>query len=104
MVVVSNRDIRNINFLSSVFTTSSAQMAHLPSNVAIDVNKHSINNYDNVREKNTSSSNVSFRSASVSLSTFSIPYHERMVINNELPDQEYMEPIDNFQLLYSSDS
>ena len=104
MVVVSNRDIRNINFLSSVFTTSSAQMAHLPSNVAIDVNKHSINNYDNIREKNTSLSNVSFRSASVSLSTFSIPYHERMVINNELPNQEYMEPIDNFQLLYSNDS
>jgi len=40
MVVVSNRDIRNINFLSLVFTTSSAQMAHLPSNVAMDVNKH----------------------------------------------------------------
>ena len=104
MVVVSNRDIRNINFLSSVFTTSLAQMAYLPSNVAMDVNKHSINNYDNVRGKNTFPSNVSSRSTSVSSSTFSIPYHERMVINNEHPNQEHVEPIDNFQLSYSSDS
>jgi len=63
-----------------------------------------INNYDNVRGKNTSPSNVSSRSVSVSSSTFSIPYHERMVINNELSDQEHVEPIDNFQLSYSSDS
>ena len=37
-------------------------------------------------------------------STSSIPYHHRMIINNDLPDQEHMELIDNSQLLYNSNS
>ena len=76
-------------------------MALLPPGVVIDINKHSVNNYDDIRRRNTFSNNVSFRSVSVSLSTFSILYHDRIIINNDLPNQEHIEPIDNSQLFYS---
>ena len=103
-MIALNKDIRNINFLSSAFTNSSAQMAHLSPNVAMDVNDHNVNNYDNVRGRKYSPSNVFSRSASVSSSTSSISYHHRMTINNDLPDQKHVEPINNSQLSYSSDS
>jgi len=103
-MVAPNRDIRNINFLSSVFTTSLVQMACLSPDVAMDIDKHSIDNYDDVRRRNASPSNVFSRSTSVSSSTSSIPYHKRMVINNKLPNQEHVEPIDNSQLVMAKDT
>jgi len=79
-------------------------MACLPPSVAMDIINHNVNNYDNVRERKSSLSNVSFRNISMFSNTSSIPYHKRMVINNKLPDQEHVEPIDNSQLLYSGNS
>ena len=61
-----------------------------------------VDNFDNARRRSPSSSNVSSRSASVELKASSIPYHERMVIQNNLLDEEFREPIDCSQLLYSN--
>ena len=80
------------------------KMAHLPPSVAMNVVNYNINNYDNIRRRKSSLSNVSFRNTSVFSSTSSILWHKRIVINNKLPNQEHVEPIDNSQLLYSGDS
>lgn len=80
------------------------KMAHLPPSVAMNVVNYNINNYDNIRRRKSSLSNVSFRNTSVFSSTSLILCHKRIVINNKLPNQEHVEPIDNSQLLYSGDS
>jgi len=101
-IIAPNRDIRNINLHSSAFTNSSVQMVFFSPGVVMDINKHSVDNYDDMRERKSSPSNVSSRSALVVSGISSIVYHNRMIINNDLPKQEQVEPIDNFQLLYSS--
>ena len=103
-IVAPNRDIRNIHFLSSAFTSFSAQMANLPSNLVMDINNCNVNNYDDVRKRPFSSSKVSSKSASVSSSASSIPYPKRMVINNDLPNDNNKEPIDSSQLPYKDNS
>ena len=94
-MVAPNRDLRNKQFLSSAFTFSTIQMASLPSIVVMDVNK--VNNFDNVRRRSPSSSKVSFRSTSIFSNISSILHHERMIINNNLPDEEFKEPVDVLQ-------
>ena len=101
-MVALNRDIRNINLHSSAFTNSSAQMVFFPPSVAIDIVKHSVNNYDDIRGRKSSSSNISSRSILVVSGISSIIYYNRMIINNDLPEQEQVEPIDNSQLSYSN--
>jgi len=64
-----------------------------------------VNNCDDARGKTSSLfSKVSLRNASVSSKASSIEYHVRMEIQNELPDKEFMEPINNPQLLYNNNS
>jgi len=99
-MVVPNRDLGNMHFLFSAFTTST-QMNPLPSALEMDID--SVDNYDNIRKRTHSSSNTSTRSASVVLQASSLPYYERMVINNDFSDKEIMEPIDSSQLSYSGD-
>jgi len=67
----------------------------------IDINK--VNNFDNVRGRFQSFSNISFKSMSLVSRAFSKLYHERMIINNNLPDKEMVESIDRSQLSYSGD-
>jgi len=69
-------------------------MASLSPVVVMDVNK--VNNFNNIRERSPSSSKVSSRSISVFSSVSSIPYYERMVINNNFFDEEFKEPVDSF--------
>jgi len=78
-------------------------MERLPAGLAmnIDITKK-VNNFDSARGRSPSPSNVSSRSASVKLKASSIPYHERMVIQNDLPDEELREPIDCSQLSYDN--
>ena len=95
-MVAYNRDIRNINLYSSAFTNSSAQIVFFPPGVAMNIDKHSVNNYDDVRERKSFSSNVSSRSVLVVLGVSSIAYYDRMIINNDFPKQEQMKPINNF--------
>jgi len=100
-MVAPNRDLGNKQFSPSAFTSSASQMAHLPADSAMDIDKdNKVDNYDDVRGRSPSSSNVSSRSASVVSKASSIPYHERMVINNDAPDEEFREPIDSSQLSY----
>jgi len=75
------------------------QIARIPANEAID-----IDNYNDIRERMTSSSKASLRSASVTFNTSSIPYHKRMKINNNLPNKELRDPIDSFQLSYKGNN
>ena len=76
-------------------TIHDKKIACLSSSVVIDVNNHNVNNYDNVRKRKFSPSNVSSKSTSVFSSTSSIPYYKRIVINNKLSNQEHIKPIDN---------
>jgi len=101
-MVAPNRNLGNIHFLSSAFTTTSTQMNSLLSTLEMNIN--SINNYDNVRERTHSPSNISTRSTSVVSQASSLLYYERMVINNNLSDKKIVEPINSSQLSSSGDS
>jgi len=68
-------------------------------------NYKNVNNCDDARGRTSSPfSKVSLRNASVSSKASSIEYHARMEIQNKLPDKEFMEPINNPQLLYNNNS
>ena len=57
----------------------------------IDINN--INNFDNIRERFYFLSNILFRSVFL-VSRLSLkPYYERMMINNNLSNKEYVESI-----------
>jgi len=95
-MVVPNRDLGNKQFSSSVFTSSALQMAHLPTDSVMNIDKdNQVNNYDDIRGRSSFSSNVFSRSTFVVLKDSSISYYERMVINNDAPDEEIREPIDS---------
>ena len=98
-MVASNRDLENIGFISSAFITSTTYIHSLPFAMKIDIN--SVNNYNDVRERSHSFSNVSSRSVSLVSRASSRPYYEKMIINNDLPDKEIVKPIDRSQLSYS---
>ena len=68
-------------------------MPSFPSAMEMDVNK--VNNFNDIRERSHSLSNASSRSVSIVSRVSLILYHERMTINNDLPDQEHVEPIDS---------
>ena len=105
-MVAPNRDLRNIHFSTLAFLSTALQMDCLPADSAIDINDYkNIKNYDEGRERTSSLlSKVSSRSTFVSLKATSIKYHIRMEIQNKLPDKEFMEPINNPQLLYDNNS
>ena len=95
-MVAPNRDLGNKQQFSSssAFITSTTQMAWFPAlDLAIDVD--GVNNSNNVRGRSPFSSKVTSRSPSVSLSISSISYHERIVINNDLPDKELNKSINS---------
>ena len=96
-----NRDLENKQFLSLAFISSTVQINPLPSVMEMDINK--VDNCDDIR-RSPSSNKVSSRSISISSSISSIPYHERIVINNDLTDKEFKKPVDSSQLSYKSDS
>ena len=68
-------------------------MHSLPSTMEMDINN--IDNYDDVRERSHSLSNISFRSMSIILKASSRLYHEKMVINNNLLDEKFVEPVNS---------
>ena len=63
-----------------------------------------IDNYNDVRGRKSSPSKASSRSALISSSVSSQPYHERMVLNNDLPDKEVVKPVNSSQLSYKDKS
>ena len=102
-MVVPNRVLGNIQFSPSAFIPTAPQMECLPAGSAMDIDiTKKVDNFDSARGRSPSPSNVSSRSASVKLKASSIPYHERMVIQNNLPDEELREPINCSQLSYDN--
>ena len=73
-------------------------MAKIPADVVIDVND------DNIRERLFLPSKVSLRSTSVTSNTSSIPYYEKIEINNDLLDKEVRDLVDSSQLSYKDDN
>jgi len=57
----------------------------------IDINN--INNFDDIRERSYFLSNISFRSAFLVSGVSLKPYYERIMINNDLSNKEYVESI-----------
>ena len=72
-MVVPIRELVNKHLFTLVFNLIPLQIARIPANEAID-----IDNYNDIRERMTSSSKASLRSASVTFNASSIPYHKRM--------------------------
>ena len=68
----------------------------------MEMNIDNIKNFNDIRERSHSLSNISSRSVSIVSRASLILYHERMIINNDLSNQEHIEPIDSSQLSYSS--
>jgi len=93
----------NIQFSPSAFISTAPQMERLPASSAMDIDiTKKVDNFDNARGRSPSPSNVSSRSASVKSKTSFIPYHERIVIQNNLLDEELRKPIDCSQLSYDN--
>jgi len=101
-MVVPNRDLGNKQFSSSAFTYSTAQMAWLPADSVMDIDD--INFSANVRGRSHSSSRATTRSTLLISSASSILYHEKMEINNDLPDDDFKKPVDSSQLSYKDKS
>ena len=102
-MVASNRDSRNIQISTSAFSSTTLQMDCLPASSAMDIDfNKNVNNFDNVRGRSPSPSRVTSRSTSVISKTSSIPYHERMEIQNDFLEEEFREPIDSSQLSYDN--
>ena len=94
-----NRDLGNIHFVSTAFTTFTIYIHLFPSAMEMDIDK--VDNFDDVRERSQSPSNISSRSMSLVSRASSKPYYERMMIKNNLPNKEIVESIDRSQLSYS---
>ena len=101
-MVVPNRDLGNKQFSSSAFTYSTAQMAWLPADSVIDVDD--IDFSANFRGRSHSSSRATTRSTLLISSASSILYHEKMEINNDLPDDDFKKSVDSSQLSYKDKS
>jgi len=97
-MVVPIREVVNIHFSNSASAITHFSMAQLPSNMDMDINCNII------RGRSASSSKANSRNSLVSSSTSSIPYHQCMEINNDLPDIEIQDPIDSSQLSYKGNS
>ena len=80
-MVALNRDLRNIQFFTSAFSSTTPQIDCYPASSAIDIDLYKkVNNFDNARRKSPSLSKVISRSASVESKTSSISYYKGIVI------------------------
>ena len=78
-------------------------MEYLPASLVINIDiTKKVNNFDSARGRSSSPSNVFSKSVLVKSKASSIPYHKRMVIQNDFPDEKLREPINCSQLLYDN--
>ena len=98
-IVVPKRELRNIHFSTSAFISTTTYMACIPASDVMN-----INNYSDVRERTHFTSKASFRSALISSSVLSQPYYKKIVLNNDLSNEDFREPVDKFQLSYKDNS
>ena len=59
--------------------------------------------YNDIRGRSALSSKVGLRISSISSNTLLRPYHEHIVMNNNLLDIDIWKPINSFQLSYNRD-
>ena len=97
-MVVPIREVVNKHPFTLAFNLISLQMARILAYKAIDVD-----NYNDIRGR-TTSSKLSSRSTSITSNTLSIPYYEKIEINNNLPDKKSIDPVDSFQLSYQDNN
>jgi len=97
-MIVPIREVVNIYFSNSASGTTHFSMAQLPSNMDMNVDCNII------RGRSTSSSKANSRDSLVSSSTSSIPYHQHIEMNNDLPDVETQDLIDSSQLSYKGNA
>ena len=91
-MVVSIREVVNIQFSYSLANTLQLSMTYLPFNM--DMN--------NIKERFSLFFKTNSRDPSISLNTSSTSYYECMEINNNLPNVDFWEPIDSSQLSYKN--
>ena len=94
-IVVPIKELANIHFSSSAFSSKPFQMANLPFYMDIDIDCNC------VRRKSASSSKIDLREALILSNALSTLYHERIEMNNNLPDEDIWDPIDSSQLFYN---
>jgi len=70
--------------------------------MAMDINDCNVDNYDDVREQTMSHNKANSRTVFISSSEVFKPYHAKMEQLNDLPDEEFRDPIDSSQLLYDN--
>jgi len=87
------RELANKQLSTSTISFKLSNIAYLPSTTGMDID-------DITKGKSTFLSKMSSRSTSVVSDTSSIPYYLRMKINNDLPGEITVEPIDSSQLSY----
>jgi len=97
-MVASNSELGNIHTFTSTFNSKLSQIDRTLANVAMDID------IDITRERSIFSGSKSFRSTSIVLKASSMPYYKRMEINNDLPDEKFVNPIDSSQLSYKDDN
>ena len=98
-MVAPVREVANKQFSNSSANTFHSTMAQFPSNMDMDVDCDEI-----IRGRPVLPGKANSRSSSISSSTSSIPYHECMEINNNIPDVDIREPINSSQLSYKDNT
>jgi len=96
---VPKRDLENIYFSTLALTSIITHIALLLAPEVIN-----IDNYNDVKGRKSSFSKASFRSTLISLSVSSQPYYKRIVLNNDLSNEEVVEPVNSSQLSYKDKS
>ena len=94
-MVVPIRKLVNIHFFSSAFSSKPFQIANLPFYIYINIDC----NY--IRERSVSLSKINSKEALILSNTLFTLYYERMVINNNLLNENVWNPIDSSQLSYN---
>jgi len=90
-MVASNSELANIHTFTSTFNSKLFQIDRTLANVAMDIDSDI-------------TSSKSSRSTSIVLKASSMPYYKRMEINNDLPDEKFVNSIDSSQLSYKDDN
>ena len=95
-MVASIRELVNILFPTTFTAIQPKPMTYLPFNMDIDVD------IDMIRRRSTSFSQISSRKSPTHSVASSVPYHERMEIQNNLLNKDKQEPVKSFKLSYVS--
>ena len=92
---MSIRELANKQFSTTIISSKLSNIAYLLSDMEMNIN-------DIIRERFTSLSKTTSRSASIVFNALSCTYYLKMECNNNLLDNMAVDPIDSSQLSYSN--